>query len=116
MNELDVALTRIVERHAALRTALIEQGGRLWQHVLEPMPIKSRFVCAGTREEATRLGLESACEPFDLGTAPLFRSFCIGVPPEEYLLVLTFHHAIFDAWSLGIFLASWAHCTSRLRS
>jgi hypothetical protein len=32
------------------------------------------------------------------------RSICIRVRAREHLLVLNFHHAVFDAWSLGLLL------------
>ncbi len=39
---------------------------------------------------------------FDIYQAPLFRIYCIHWKSNEYLLLLSYHHIIFDAWSFSL--------------
>ena len=45
-----------------------------------------------------------AQQPFDLTTGPLWRVTLVNRGGNEFILLLTFHHIIFDGWSLGIFI------------
>lgn len=103
LDRLDEALTTIAARHEAIRTRLIEQGGMVWQEVLPPMRIRTKRIEARSMAEAIELAHAEAAVPFELGSPPMLRSICVGVGPEESLLMFIFHHAAFDAWSLGVF-------------
>lgn len=100
---LDRALTRIAERHEAIRTRLFEEGEKLFQEVVPSMPIRTTVLRADTLDDAVRLAHRVVAEPFDLASPPLFRTTCIQVEPELAVLAITFHHAAFDAWSLDLF-------------
>lgn len=54
--------------------------------------------------EAVRFGREEALRAFNLAKGPLFRPLMIRVGKDEHWLVVTFHHAIFDGWSVRVFL------------
>src|SRR5207248_306928 len=64
-------------------------------------------LCKGVESERTaealRLATEEIDRPFDLKTGPLVRARLLGLASDEHWLVLTFHHIIFDGWSLGVF-------------
>ncbi|MGR9556457.1 amino acid adenylation domain-containing protein (plasmid) [Rhizobium leguminosarum] len=104
VERLDCALAGVIARHEALRTALVEEDDRLWQVVSPPVKLCSEYLRAPSWESAMRLAQIEASRPFDMSRAPLMRSTCVQVRPREHLLVLNFHHAIFDAWSLGLVL------------
>ncbi len=57
---------------------------------------------ASRRAEATRMATEEARRPFDLATGPLIRALLIDLGSDGYLLLLTLHHIVSDAWSVGI--------------
>lgn len=103
LEHLDHALSEIVARHEAIRTRLFERHGQVWQEVLPPMPVHSKCLEASSLSEAIEKGEAEIRVAFDLSCPPMLRSVCVRIGPEEALLVFIFHHAAFDAWSLGVF-------------
>lgn len=103
LDKLNDALTTIVARHEALRTVLVEHDGLLWQEIAPALPIRAQLLQAQDSAEALRLANDAAATPFDLTRGPLFRSSCIRVAADDWLLLLNVHHAMFDVWSLAIF-------------
>jgi hypothetical protein len=60
---------------------------------------------AAVRAAATaRLQDEEAACGFDLAAGPLFRARLLRLEnePARHLLLLTFHHIVFDGWSIGV--------------
>lgn len=105
---VEEALRNIIARHDALRTTLRVVSGELWQHLAQDVPcsvpivrlpgnglgdLEERFAAAA-REEARR--------PFDLERGPLFRFVLFSAGDEEHALVMTFHHAVVDQWSMRV--------------
>src|SRR6185295_15995215 len=43
-----------------------------------------------------------AMRPFDLARGPLLRAALFRLAPEESVVLLSLHHVIFDAWSMGL--------------
>jgi amino acid adenylation domain-containing protein len=99
---LDGALSGIVERHQALRTALEERAGVVWQQVTAPYAVRTEVIEAADRAEALLRATADARRPFDLTAGRLLRSHCYRYG-QETLWLLTVHHSAFDAWSLGVF-------------
>ena len=96
----------IVRRHASLRTTFVACDGVPVQ-VISP---HARSEIAGLRDpcatlalpEALALAQQEAMAPFDLETGPLLRVRLIPLGDEDHLLVVTIHHVVTDAWSMGI--------------
>jgi amino acid adenylation domain-containing protein len=101
-------MDELVRRHAALRTTF---------HLLAGKPVQSvaptgsadwtledlRNISEEQREaQAIRLLNETAQYRFDLQKGPLARFSLFQVDDDQYLLLLTLHHAIADAWSMGV--------------
>jgi amino acid adenylation domain-containing protein len=104
VGELDVAalgaaVADLVARHESLRTVFAECDGQPAQVVgdADPGVLRVVDVPAGPEQVAAQ-----ALAPMDLRCGPLFRAvlFCQG--RGEYILVLTVHHIVADAWSFGI--------------
>jgi len=101
---MERSLTAVVARHPALRTTLVEVDGDLVQRVLPTAAVAVPWRVVTIAEES---GLQAALEheastPFDLAIAPLVRAVRIDLAGAEPALMLTFHHAIIDEWSIGI--------------
>ncbi len=104
---LDSAVTALVRRHDALRTALVADGDRLRQliypevagPVLEHRDLTS---AADPDTAATALVVGETALPFDLGAAPLLRAWLARLAPQRHVLCLTLHHAVIDERSLEI--------------
>ena len=103
---LGKSLTDIVSRHEMLRTGFGVKGGRPVRRVGDvDITIQGRDlheVASTHREESVRQAVsEAVAAPFDI-ERPMIRAHLIKVAAEEHLLVLTMHHIIADAWSVGV--------------
>ncbi|MFI6357070.1 SDR family NAD(P)-dependent oxidoreductase [Streptomyces sp. NPDC050743] len=95
-------LTRLVARHAALRTAIItgEEGVRQLRVDREPAePVLRCTAVEGPLDAAERL--RTLLEPpFDLATTPLWRFELVDGGAHGQILVFGAHHAVSDLQSL----------------
>ncbi|MEX5711745.1 amino acid adenylation domain-containing protein [Parafrankia sp. FMc6] len=104
IDRLDAALNAVVARHEALRVRLVERDGDIWQEVLPAVTVRSQRFEAASLDEAKKIAAAEAAVPFDLTRAPLLRSVCVRVGADRWLFLLNVHHAVFDAWSSGVFV------------
>jgi amino acid adenylation domain-containing protein len=97
---LDRALRTVVQRHEALRTAMIDtpRGPRQIPH--EPS-FELRVVSLSSSEIETILSNHVAA-PFDLQNGKGFRADLFRTGGDEHVLLLNLHHALGDMSSLGI--------------
>ncbi len=95
-------LTAVARRHEVLRTTFAEDAEGLLQIVLPPAPVRIevRDIRADQVEQAVS---DEVSRPFDLTAGPLLRTLVLRTGPTEHTLVVTFHHAICDGWSLEVF-------------
>ncbi|MFT3764380.1 MAG: amino acid adenylation domain-containing protein [Minicystis sp.] len=106
---LEQALSEIVRRHEVLRTTFTLVDGRP-VGVLQPaasiaIPIQRwPALSSADREEAARreVAAESR-QPFDLAKGPLLRARLFEIAETDYVLSLTMHHVVSDAWTQGVF-------------
>ena len=102
---LERSMTEIVRRHEAWRTAFPMMDGEPVQVVQPAFEIKLPVVDlrnlppAEREAEAQRIALEDAQRLFDLAKGPLFRMQLVRLSDEEFRLVMTLHHIIFDGYS-----------------
>ncbi|GAA1566126.1 hypothetical protein GCM10009678_56260 [Actinomadura kijaniata] len=95
-------LTRLADRHAALRTAIVqdpEHGQMLevWRRTAEPLLRWSAVPEDVDPGERLRDLMEP---PFDLATAPLWRFEMLETPSGRQFLLYGAHHAVSDLQSL----------------
>jgi amino acid adenylation domain-containing protein len=108
LDALDGALADLAGRHDVLRTTFPDADGTPFQRVAPRSAVRLtrvdlRSVPEERRaEQAWRVAGEVAALPFDLATGPLWRACAIRLGEREHGIVLVFHHAICDAWSLGV--------------
>jgi hypothetical protein len=104
------SLNRIVARHEVLRTCFVQQAGTPFQQVLSSLELQmpvidlSQLDSRQRREQSQRISTAEANHGFDLSRAPLLRAVLIREAPQEHVLVVTMHHIISDAWSVGVML------------
>jgi len=105
------ALQSVVRRHPIMRTVFFDRGdGQIWQGIDPALELAVQFYdinrqAAGQHDEwIRRFLLADRDRPFDLlnGEAALVRAFMIKRSTETLQLVLVFHHAIWDGWSLAV--------------
>ncbi|HEX5634123.1 MAG TPA: condensation domain-containing protein, partial [Gemmatimonadales bacterium] len=103
---LDAALTEIVRRHEALRTAFPSVGGEPVQEIAPPSRFRlplvdlSRLPAPERAPLARRLAREEALRPFDLARGPLLRGALLALGESEHVALLGMHHIVSDGWSL----------------
>ncbi|HEY6351382.1 MAG TPA: condensation domain-containing protein, partial [Candidatus Angelobacter sp.] len=103
------ALNQIVARHEALRTVFALVDGKPLQRIVDKGNSQFHLIehdlreCDGAAAELERLIAEEAGTSMDLHAGPLIRGRLIRQGNEEYVLLITIHHIVSDAWSFGIF-------------
>jgi amino acid adenylation domain-containing protein len=111
---LQQSLTTIVGRHAVLRTGIRAQGQRVVQRVQPARPQALPLIDLQDLEPvAQAAALQHLCtleagRLFDLTCGPLLRTTLVQMQAEDYLLLLTTHHLVFDGWSTGVLLRELA--------
>ncbi|MBW4685858.1 MAG: amino acid adenylation domain-containing protein [Komarekiella atlantica HA4396-MV6] len=106
---LEQSINEIVRRHEILRTCFHLVNGQPVQ-LIAPVAIQLPIVdlqhLPDTEQttDVKKLRLASYQQPFDLAQAPLLRLTLVRLKTREYILLVTMHHIIFDAWSEGVFI------------
>ena len=113
--DLDVAafaaaLEAIVEGHENLRTSFQVIDGEPAQVIAAPGRQPLPCVDLGGVPErrrgslARRLAATEARQPFDLARGPLLRTSLLRLNERDHVVLVTFHHAVSDGWSVGVFV------------
>ena len=108
------SFSQIVARHEVLRTTFVQVKDRPMQVIVPALAIDIPLIDVRSLEshrretEVDRLCLEEARKLFDLANGPLLRVTLVRTDDEEYLLLLTVHHAIADYWSIGLIISEFA--------
>ncbi|MBE9103653.1 amino acid adenylation domain-containing protein, partial [Nostoc cf. edaphicum LEGE 07299] len=111
---LQDSLNEIIQRHEVLRTSFTIIDGQPAQVVNQAVPLTlavedlhslSDSECT---QEAQRLAMELAQEPFDLSCQSLLRAKILFLNDSNYQLLVTLHHIIADGWSIGILIKELA--------
>jgi amino acid adenylation domain-containing protein len=111
--ELDVAALEqafgdLIKRHEPLRTTFVMKNGRPEQLISPPgkfvLPVTDLcHLPASEREkEAQWLTAKEAQVPFDLANGPLLRTLLLKLGEQDHVILLTMHHIVSDAWSMGL--------------
>ncbi|WP_431874929.1 non-ribosomal peptide synthetase [Amycolatopsis sacchari] len=112
---LAAALDTLAARHQVLRTRLLTIDGEPRQ-VIEPpgsgFPLRVVNLTGHPTPQARagELVRETASAPFDVESGPLARGCLTILGPDEFVLVLTAHHVVFDGWSQSLLLRELAAC------
>ncbi|GAB3902636.1 hypothetical protein GCM10028803_29660 [Larkinella knui] len=94
------SLEEIVRRHPILRTTFRHTDGLPFQQIAPPGPVpvqvdqKTGSLAEWVQTEAYR--------PFDLETGPLLRIRVAHRGADSWVLLLVFHHIIYDGWSTRV--------------
>jgi amino acid adenylation domain-containing protein/non-ribosomal peptide synthase protein (TIGR01720 family) len=107
-HEWDQALGEIVRRHEALRTTFPAADGQPVQVISSVAGWTTREADLGHLPESLRHTEAAAClrresrRGFDLASGPLVRLLLLRLGEEDHIALLTLHHIVCDAWSLGV--------------
>ncbi|MEM8722032.1 MAG: amino acid adenylation domain-containing protein [Cyanobacteria bacterium P01_G01_bin.39] len=109
LKALEQSFNEIVRRHEALRTnfhtteegealAVISQVELTTIALLDLSELPTSQKSAQIQEQIEL----SAQQPFDLSHEQLIRIKLLRLEEEEHIVLLTMHHVVFDAWSVGV--------------
>lgn len=100
------ALNQIIERHEVLRTVLIEEDDKPFQVIQSEfkltLPVDDLRSFDDPEEEARRRAALEPFKSFNLDTGPLIRTRLFQLGDHDHVFVVTLHHIVSDAWTLGI--------------
>ena len=119
---LTESMQKMVERHEILRTLFTSEDGKAYQHILDRLPVKIPQTDLSALPEKEKHNavqeriLKEAQKPFDLSRGPLFRTGILVLGNKEYVLLLTMHHIISDAWSMRIFIKGMAELYKSIKN
>lgn len=108
---LQKSLETIIQRHDSLRSYFVKTPeGEPVQLVAErcslPIPQADLTHLSALAQKAVvnELAATEAQSSFDLSQSPLFKAKLLVLSDEEHILLLTFHHTVFDGWSMSVLL------------
>jgi amino acid adenylation domain-containing protein len=108
LTALEASLNEIVRRHEVLRSVIRVADGQQVQVAEPPYALKLSVVDLPAmsdtdREPEIRRRIQQAAEaPFDFSAGKIFRAALLRLGNDEHILILTTHHIVCDAWSMGI--------------
>ncbi len=106
--EAEMAMQRVADRQEAMRISFLPGKDRVLQMIRA-----SGRALLGYRELSSSEAQPEALEdflkegyrlPFDLMQGPLYRVDLLRRAVNDHILMFSFHHAIADGWSLGVFV------------
>ncbi|WP_035830123.1 condensation domain-containing protein, partial [Crocosphaera watsonii] len=111
---LEQSINTIIGIHESLRTRFNNVNGEVIQIIERERPISLKVIniekleTNEQKKQVKLLALEEAQKPFNLTNDPLIRVSLIKLGVQSNILLITLHHIIFDAWSIGIFFRELA--------
>ena len=104
---LSYTLRKIISRHEILRTVILTDDGTPYQQLTDG----SQWQLTITDEPHLRSNTsileqyvsDRIYAPFDMSKDSMLRAELITLSPSEYILILAFHHIVFDDWSARVF-------------
>ncbi|MEH2355882.1 non-ribosomal peptide synthetase [Nostoc sp.] len=108
ISALEHSLNQIIQRHEALRTTFVASENKPVQVIAPSLNLTLPVVDLRELPEIERetqvlqLVKNEVQQPFNLEQGSLFRSSLVQLHENEYVLLLSVHHIVFDGWSDGV--------------
>jgi len=107
---LQEGFRELQRRHESLRTTFVAIDGTPWQIIHSDLFAEieledlSEYSLGESEKEIPKIVSSESDYAFDLSTGPLMRVRLFQLASDRYILTLTLHHIIADAWSVGVIL------------
>jgi amino acid adenylation domain-containing protein len=108
---LQATFDALIQRHEALRTTFVARSGEPEQRVgpidahLTILVEDLSYLEPTARQDAVdEYCALDASRPFDLASGPLLRVRLVQLAEEDHVLIITKHHIVSDAWSVGLLI------------
>jgi amino acid adenylation domain-containing protein len=102
------AIDRLIARHEAFRTRIVEHEGQAWLEILQTSQTSIDVVDLSgwppdrRDAEARRLREDLAKTPFDMAQGRLAAFQIVRLTADDHVFTLMMHHAVSDGWSVSI--------------
>ena len=107
---LGASLAHIVERHAVLRTRFVNRAGQPEAVLDAPAGFALAAQDVAGASEIHAIWRAERRHAFRLDGESLLRVRLLRAAGERHVLVVTMHHIVSDAWSLGVFVNELTAC------
>ncbi|MDB9429192.1 amino acid adenylation domain-containing protein [Microcystis aeruginosa CS-555/01A07] len=107
---LEQSLNEIISRHEILRTGIQVVLGKPKQVIFPSLNLNLNQVDLRSipklqkQAEVELLSQKEAQTSFNLAQAPLMKASLFQLEEFDYVLILIFHHLVFDAWSMNVLI------------
>jgi amino acid adenylation domain-containing protein len=109
IEKMEYCVSRLIERHEALRTSFIISNNETVQYIQQPVENKFEIEyseISSLKNIATHNAITDIIErfrrPFDLSRSPLLRLGLVKLSEEKHLFLFDMHHIISDGVSFGL--------------
>ncbi|HLJ26156.1 MAG TPA: non-ribosomal peptide synthase/polyketide synthase [Candidatus Angelobacter sp.] len=106
---LQLSFQEVVRRHEILHARFVQAGAKPQLEIDERLRVELQEVDLrdsnsgiAAKERVNRELAEEAVHPFHLSEGRLFRTKLLRIGEQEYILLVTVHHIVFDGWSVGV--------------
>ncbi len=109
LEALRKTIDALVDRHESLRTHFRLVGGHPVQIILPRLRIDLPLEDLSDLDEASQQARVAEAQrrewtlAFDLARGPLVRMKLLKLSEHDHVLLRSFHHIVFDGWSVGVF-------------
>ncbi|MFD4509154.1 amino acid adenylation domain-containing protein [Streptomyces sp. NPDC058457] len=106
---LTAAFDALTDRHETLRTRLVAEAGGVSQHI-DPagsgttLEFEDLSASADPDGQVAVYQREEAEREFDLATGPLWHGRLLVLDTARHVLLLTFHHSVYDGASMNVMM------------
>ncbi|MGW7548038.1 non-ribosomal peptide synthetase [Streptomyces sp. NPDC054770] len=106
---LAAAFDALTDRHESLRTRLVAEAGGVCQHIDPagsgaPLDVDDLSTAADPEKRVAECQRQEAEREFDLAAGPLWRGRLLALGTARHVLLLTFHHSIYDGASMNVMM------------
>ncbi|UCH95058.1 MAG: amino acid adenylation domain-containing protein [Candidatus Aminicenantes bacterium] len=115
INRLEQCISRVIQRHRALRTRMITVENQLFQQVEPKIGLNLQVLNLPGGSSGLEMALKEAKRPFTMEGESLVRAAVIKTSIDKNILVITLHHLAADQYSLGIIATELALCYQALQ-
>ncbi|HCT78535.1 MAG TPA: non-ribosomal peptide synthetase [Micromonosporaceae bacterium] len=102
LTALQSALTAVAERQQVLRWRIPSTEGVPYAVLDEPNVVPLPVIDLSSERELAGLLSAEVSRKFELGTDALWYNRVFRLGPEDHVLAITAHHAVFDGWSQSL--------------
>ncbi|MEM6398887.1 MAG: amino acid adenylation domain-containing protein, partial [Cyanobacteria bacterium P01_D01_bin.116] len=114
LEALQESFNEIVRRHEALRTNFLSIEGQGVAVISEEKPLTLSILDISSlsawqqEAEVKQQATQEAQQPFDISSDHLLRVKLLRLGEQEHIILLSMHHIVSDAWSVGVLVQEFA--------